>query len=291
MFCGLCRSPQWPSVSALSVSATPQRPGADRGRLGQYEVGRLRAGHATVPRAVAGGRCPGLDEAREPDGADRVLRLRQRQGELGGSADHGAAAGAPTVEAHKTEPDKNTYLVFKKGLQGADPDYDYGTHFLFQGHESGTPGYMTRINLDADAAHRVTLLATSAAEPATSTARTWDPWAKQLLFTTENAAAPTYAVTADYPATVTDLSGSIGRGGYEGIQNDSDGNLWIVEDIGGANEGGCRGRHDDGQDPQQLHVPLRAEHARGPRQRQAAGAAGQQRRRRNRSRSGQPDRR
>ena len=43
---------------------------------------------------------------------------------------------------------------------GADPHYDYGTHFLFQGHESGTPGYITRINLDADQAHRVTLLAT-----------------------------------------------------------------------------------------------------------------------------------
>ena len=38
------------------------------------------------------------------------------------------------VEASKTEPDKNTYLVVK-GQHGADPIYDYGTHFLFQGHE------------------------------------------------------------------------------------------------------------------------------------------------------------
>ena len=29
--------------------------------------------------------------------------------------------------------------------------------------------------------------------------------------------------------------GIIGQGGYEGIQNDSDGNLWIVEDAGGPN--------------------------------------------------------
>ena len=29
---------------------------------------------------------------------------------------------APTVEAHKTEPDKNTYLVFKKGLQRRGPE-------------------------------------------------------------------------------------------------------------------------------------------------------------------------
>jgi hypothetical protein len=139
---------------------------------------------------------------------------------------------APTVEAHKTEPDKNTYLVFRHGLDGADPSYDYGTHFLFQGHESGTPGYVTRINLDADAAHRVTLLTTVPSGDIDGS--TWDPWARRLLLTTENASAPTYAVTANYPSTVTDVSGALGRGGYEGIQNDSAGNLWIAEDIGGA---------------------------------------------------------
>jgi len=64
------------------------------------------------------------------------------------------------VEAQKTEPDKNTYLVFKNGLKGSDSGYDYGTHFLFQGHETGSPGYITRINLDADGKHRVSLLAT-----------------------------------------------------------------------------------------------------------------------------------
>jgi hypothetical protein len=149
-------------------------------------------------------------------------------------------SSAPTVEAHKTEPDKNTYLVFKNGLHGADPDYNYGTHFLFQGHESGTPGYITRINLDADAAHRVTLLATVPTGDIDGS--TWDPWAHQLLFTTENASAPTYAATPDYPSTVTDLSGSLGRGGYEGIQNDSAGNLWIVEDIGGTKKPGTNAK-------------------------------------------------
>ena len=71
-----------------------------------------------------------------------------------------ASTASGNQEAHKTEPDKNTYLVFKRGLPGADGHYDYGTHFLFQGHETGSPGYITRINLDADAAHRVTVLAT-----------------------------------------------------------------------------------------------------------------------------------
>ncbi|HEY6637795.1 MAG TPA: hypothetical protein VIZ61_08955 [Solirubrobacterales bacterium] len=145
------------------------------------------------------------------------------------------------IEAHKTEPDKNTYLTFKNGLSGADSGYDYGTHFLFQGHEGGAngAGYITRINLDADAAHRVTLLATQDAngnQITTIDGSTWDPWAHRLLLTTENTAAPTYAATPGYPATVTDVSGALGRGGYEGIQDDSKGNLWIVEDIGGSNK-------------------------------------------------------
>jgi len=152
---------------------------------------------------------------------------------------------ANPTEAKKNEPDKNTYLVFKRGLAGGDPGYDYGTHFLFQGHEAGTPGLITRINLDADAAHRVTLLATkdSAGKPlATIDGSTWDPFAHRLLFTTESASAPTYAATADYPSTVEDVSGALGRGGYEGIQDDSEGNLWIVEDIGGPNKHGTPAR-------------------------------------------------
>jgi hypothetical protein len=157
------------------------------------------------------------------------------------------AAGQPQMlptpgsatEAQKTEPDKNTYLVLRNGLSGADPHYRYGTHFLFQGHELGVDGhgYITRINLDADAAHQVTLLATTDAngDPlSVIDGSTWDPWAKRLLFTTENNSAPTYSATPGYPSTVTDISGSLGRGGYEGIQDDSAGNVWIVEDIGGA---------------------------------------------------------
>src|SRR5262245_19121322 len=38
------------------------------------------------------------------------------------------------VEATKSEPDKNTYLVLQNQT-GPDAQYDYGTHFVFQGHE------------------------------------------------------------------------------------------------------------------------------------------------------------
>jgi hypothetical protein len=158
------------------------------------------------------------------------------------------ASPATPTEAQKTEPDKNTYLVLK-GQTGADPGYDYGTHFLFQGHEVGAaiPGsalrqsLITRINLDADPAHRVTRMASqdSQGQPIQGIdGSTWDPWAKRLLFTTENSSAPTYAGTASFPMTVTDVSGALGRGGYEGIQDDADGNIWIVEDIGGPAKAG-----------------------------------------------------
>jgi hypothetical protein len=148
-----------------------------------------------------------------------------------------ASAATGNTEAHKTEPDKNVYLVFDKSLPGADPSYDYGTRFLFQGHETGTPGYITRINLDADAAHRITVLATQDANGnpiADIDGATWDPFAQRLLFTTENQNAPTYSAAPGYPSQVLDVSGALGRGGYEGIQDDSDGNVWIVEDIGGS---------------------------------------------------------
>jgi hypothetical protein len=160
--------------------------------------------------------------------------------------------GTPSspAEAQKTEPDKNTYLVLKHQT-GADPNYYYGTHFLFQGHEVGglvngqEESYITRINLDADVAHRVTLLATtdSNGNPiAGIDGSTWDPWAKRLLFTTENSTAPTYAATASYPSTVTDISGALGRGGYEGIQEDSAGDIWIVEDVGGPAKAGTKAK-------------------------------------------------
>jgi hypothetical protein len=144
---------------------------------------------------------------------------------------------APTVEAHKTEPDKNTYLV-KRGLSGADAHYRYGTHFLFQGHESGTPGYLTRINLDADAAHRVTLLATQdvAGKPLPDfDGSTWDPFAKRLLFTAElGANGGVWQASLDVPSKAQDISGLTGRGGYEGVQNDDHGNIYLVEDVGGT---------------------------------------------------------
>jgi hypothetical protein len=175
------------------------------------------------------------------------------------------------VEATKTEPDKNTYLVFDRGLSGPDPSYDYGAHFLFQGHENGVPvalpgapagttvngSYVTRINLDADGPHSVTLLATQtdAGAPLQKIdGSSWDPFARKLLFTTETAfatvpsgqpaqpSASIYQATPDFPSSVQDISNVIGRAGFEGVQNDDRGNLYLIEDVGGANGSGGNAR-------------------------------------------------
>jgi hypothetical protein len=144
------------------------------------------------------------------------------------------------VEATKSEPDKNTYLVVG-GQHGADASYDYGTHFLYQGHELSGPGggsLITRINLDADSAHRVTKLAEFESDGTTPIppidGSTWDPFAQKLLFTTEGGSTGGVVEgTLDFPSAVTKLWGILGQGGFEGIQNDNLGNLYLVEDSGG----------------------------------------------------------
>jgi hypothetical protein len=154
-------------------------------------------------------------------------------------------ASGSNVEATKTEPNKNVYLVLP-GQHGADARYDYGKRFLYQVHEGGVKnsatgqkmGFLSRINLDADGAHRVTLLASQDVQGnalPTFDGITWNPFAQRLLLTAElGAKGGIWQATPDYPAMVADVSGALGRGGYEGIQNDGDGNVWIVEDVGGA---------------------------------------------------------
>ncbi len=146
------------------------------------------------------------------------------------------------VEASKTEPDKNTYLVLQ-GQTGADGAYAYGTHFLFQGHEAGAvvdkhpQGYLTRVNLDADEAHRVTLLAdkdqSGRALPFID-GSTWNPFTQTLLLTGEEGEeGGVWQATATFPSKVDDLRSIFGIGSYEGIQVDATGAVWVVEDAGG----------------------------------------------------------
>ena len=44
-----------------------------------------------------------------------------------------------------TEPDQNDYLVFDSNPGGPVPGFDYGRHFVYQGHENGgNLAYVTR---------------------------------------------------------------------------------------------------------------------------------------------------
>jgi len=159
-----------------------------------------------------------------------------------------AGAGSPNLsEATKTEPDKNVYLRLG-GQRGADPDYDYGSHFVFQGHENG-PSYLTRVNLDADGRHRVTLLTASmnetkgAAQPLPNRfdGITWDPFAQRLLGTFEDGAnGGVVQFTAQFPSQAEDLFESMGRAAYEGVQNDLRGNVYLDEDASGPSTGARR---------------------------------------------------
>jgi hypothetical protein len=153
-----------------------------------------------------------------------------------------AAGAVPTsttkVEATKTEPDKNTYLILRN-QDGADPSYDYGRHFLFQGHELGSAGYITRVNLDADGAHRITLMATtdnSGHALPVFDGSVWHPFSKRLLFSSEGNAITggIWQSTSNYPPVVEDMAAMFGRGGFEGMQADDHGNILIVEDVGGS---------------------------------------------------------
>jgi hypothetical protein len=144
------------------------------------------------------------------------------------------------ADGTRTEPDQNLYVVLDHA-QGPTPGYNYGHHFLFQGHENaGDMAYVTRINLDVtDLAHRITLLTPEGDDGFTHfnsiDGSTYDPISKTLLFTEEvGAAGGAFQVSLTWPPVVTTLDGILGKAGYEGIHPDDRGNLLIVEDTGGT---------------------------------------------------------
>jgi hypothetical protein len=147
----------------------------------------------------------------------------------------------------RTEPDENTYLILDHNPGGPTEGYDYGRHFLFQGHEnSGNLAFVTRINLDvASPDHRITLLTPVGMNGLTGfnsiDGSAWNPFSQTLLFTQEAGAnGGVIEMGADFDPNsgggtgLRTLYGSLGRGGYEGIHPDDRGNILIIEDVGGT---------------------------------------------------------
>ncbi|HEX3945573.1 MAG TPA: alkaline phosphatase PhoX [Rhizomicrobium sp.] len=141
----------------------------------------------------------------------------------------------------RTEPDQNLYIESDQKAKGPTAKYNYGHHFLYQGHEnSANLAYVTRVNLDvSDPAHRVTLLTPVGGDGLTHfnsiDGSAYDPFTKSLLFTQE-ASGTTGGIVeigTDFPATVTTRYGLMGRCGQEGIHTDNKGRIYLVEDTGG----------------------------------------------------------
>jgi hypothetical protein len=142
-----------------------------------------------------------------------------------------------------TEPDENTYLVLDHNPGGPTPGFNYGRRFLFQGHENGAPNaYVTRINLDVprSSPHRITLL--TPVNPSTGQTgfgsidgSTFNPFTGTMLFTQEaGTAGGVIQITVQWPAQVSTLDAFLGKAGYEGIHPDNNGNIYMIEDTGGA---------------------------------------------------------
>jgi hypothetical protein len=142
-----------------------------------------------------------------------------------------------------TEPDQNLYLELRNNPGGPDPHFNYGRHFLIQGHENVSPlAYVTRINLDVPRgdSHRITLLTPTNSATGTTgfgsvDGSTYDPFTNTLLFTQEaGPAGGVFQITMSWPPQVNTLDPFFGKAGYEGIHPDDKGNIYLIEDTGGA---------------------------------------------------------
>lgn len=146
------------------------------------------------------------------------------------------------VEPTKTEPDENTYVILDHNPGGPTAGFDYGRHFLYQGHElfGSNMAYITRVNMDVtDKAHRITLLTPVGSDGKTHfnslDGSTWNPFSKTILFTEENGSSSgVLEIGANWPAKAHRLYGILGKAGYEGIHPDDEGNLVLAEDVGGS---------------------------------------------------------
>jgi hypothetical protein len=143
----------------------------------------------------------------------------------------------------RTEPDQNAYLVTATNPGGPTAGFEYGHHFLVQGHENGAnKAYATRINLDvADPAHRITYLGNEASGVGLTSidGSAYDPFNGELLYTSEAGNGGGVIQTplkwaSTTPPTMERLDGSMGKAGYEGVVSDSLGNIYLVEDTGGS---------------------------------------------------------
>ncbi len=216
-------------VAAIALATAPALAGGDDG------VGRIEDG---VPSANAKGTAPTTSRI-DPDFSTKVVAAGTDPLENpSGVITHYGLLSDGTL----TEPDENTYLKLDRNPGGPTAGYDYGRRFLIQGHENaGNRAYVTRINLDVPRGdiHRITLLtpvdATGLTHFNAIDGSTYDPFTNTLLFTQETGAAGgVVQITMSWPPVTTSLDAFLGKAGYEGIHPDDKGNIYMIEDTGGA---------------------------------------------------------
>ena len=222
-----------------------RQPAADERADGEHEGDRLRAGLAAVRASCR--RSPSRRarlKLENPSGHRHELRLRERHAEPDDptrAAD--GPASAPAQRRRRPSRTRTPTSSSRRASRARTPRYDYGTHFLYQGHEGARHREREEAGLHhADQPRRRRGAPRDAARVAGLDGQP-DPDDRRLDVGSVGPAAALHdrerertdlRGDARYPSTVDDVSGALGRGGYEGIQNDSDGNIWIVEDIGGS---------------------------------------------------------
>lgn len=179
--------------------------------------------------------------------ADGAFELENPSGRIRTFGNLSDESNQVKVDQDNSSPDQNVYLKLDKNPGGPAANYDYGRHFLFQGHEiRGDLAYITRINLDVmDPQHKITLL--TPVDPQTGKTNfnnldgsTYNPSTRKILYTEELddkhnqiGAGRVIELTPEWPSQTETLERQLGYGGFEGIHVDNTGALYLQEDVKG----------------------------------------------------------
>ena len=116
------------AFSAIPLAAAAQE-GSAAHRIGSGVAAANPREGAPATRIAAGFElrpiAQGSDPLENPSGPARLF----------GYLDDGPDPSVGCSVRSKTEPDEHTYLVLDHNPGGPAPGYDYGRHFLYQGHE------------------------------------------------------------------------------------------------------------------------------------------------------------
>ncbi len=192
------------TAGAVAVAQPPSRPSL----TGVPTANTRSEGYAPASKlsrgAVADRRRPGLDEAGEPDRADAYYGYDNDVVNSAGQPQMVPLSTAPTRRGAQDRAGQEHLPGLQARPRRRRPELRLRHPLPVPGprerrrrrrlHHPDQPRRRRRAPGDAAGDHR------RRRQPlATIDGSTWDPWAKRLLFTTENASAPTYAATPGLP--------------------------------------------------------------------------------------------